>query len=177
VAPRKRQTQALKAETTPDISIPADGIGHNGPSDEVCTQALTAIQEQWRKKEIAKEEYQAENARYRQSIKDARAKGLNGDSVLDMVRVWQSDPADVTERLQQQIRYSRLMGMPIGTQAEFFEPATHGSPYELGKQKVQGRRRTGSRTMAKNNPYPKGGWQAREFERGWLEGAREQEAR
>jgi hypothetical protein len=174
---RKRQTQALKAETEDSIIAPDAGIGHNGPSDEVCTQALTAIQEQWRKKEIAKEEYQAENARYRQSIKDAKAKGLNGDSILDMVRIWQQDPDDITERLTQNIRYCRLMGMPLGTQLEIFEPATHGSPYELGKQKVEGRKRTGSRTMAKNNPYPKGGWQAREFERGWQEKAREQEAR
>jgi len=168
------RAQALKAEAPEDISIPSGhGIGHNGPSDEDCIAALNAIQEEWRKKEIAKEEMQEANGRYRAAIKDAKAKGLNSDAILDMVRVWQSDPDDITERLQQQIRYSRLMGMPIGTQLEIFAPATHGSPYELGREKVQGRKRTGTRTMNKSNPYPKGGWQAREFEKGWQEGAKQ----
>ena len=166
MARRKRQTQALDATSTEALVGP--------PTDDVCIEALNKVQEAWRVKEIKKEEAQEANGRYRAAIKDAKAKGLNSDSILDVVRIWQKDPDDVTQRWSDNLRYARLLGMPIGSQGELWaEPSRFGeAPYELGLQKVAGRKRVGARSMAKQNPYPTGGWQAREFERGWQEGAK-----
>lgn len=171
----RKRTQALKAEVSATPTAEIGALGHNLPSgpptDEVCTQALYAVQEQWRLKEIAKESYQESQGRYRASIKDAKAKGLNADSILDVIRVWQQDPDDIKQRWDDARRYAQLLGMPVGTQGEMFDQAYGAAPYELGKKKVDGRTRTGARSMNKLNPYPKGSWQAREFERGWREGA------
>lgn len=159
------------------IALSVDGgpppIGHNSELSEAeRVSELSKIQDHWRDKEAAKDAYQRENAVYRRALKDAKARGLNLDAILDMVRIWQSDPKDVAQRFKDTIRYCLDMGMPIGTQAEIFGDQDLGNPAELGREKVAGRKQTGTRSMEKANPYPKGSWQAREFERGWIEGAR-----
>ena len=167
-----RKTQALQQTPSETVADSPPPIGHNGPSDETCKAELKIIQDAWRLKEEAKVAYQGENARYRRCLKNAKAKGMNSDAILDVIRTWELDADDITQRIKDQVRYSRLMGMPIGTQAEMFEEGQTGNPYELGKSKVADRKQRGARSMDKANPFPKGGWQAREFERGWIEGAR-----
>jgi hypothetical protein len=146
-------------------------MGHNGPTDEIITGELKRIQDAWRLKEEAKQAYQGENARYRRCIKDAKAKGLNADAINDLIRDWEKDPDDNKQRIIDRLRYSALLGMPIGSQGEIFETAAYGNPADLGKAKVAGRKQTGRKSLDKANPYPKGSWQAKEFERGWVEGA------
>lgn len=147
-------------------------MGHNGPSDEVVLAELAKVNAAWRERLKAKEEYQSQNAIYRRCIQDAKARGLNPDAIRDAIHNLEQDPEDVTQRLRDQIRYSGLLGMPLGSQGEIFADQNMGSPADLGREKVAGRKRVGARSMEKANPYPKGSWQAREFERGWIEGAR-----
>lgn len=152
------------------------GIGHNGggPSDAVVLAELTMIKQTWGDRAQAKKEYESFNAIYRRALQNAKARGLNADAIRDVIHDLEQDPADIKQRLVDRLRYSSLLGRPIGSQGEIFAEAEVGNPMDVGRQKVQGRKRTGPRSMEKLNPYPKGSWQAREFERGWIEGARGQ---
>lgn len=92
----------------------------NGPDPETIASYFRKLQDQEDAVAAAKAPYDEERGRHRALVKAAKTDGVDTDALLRTLKAAKRDRNEVEAEERNFLRYSKLMGLPIGTQFDMF---------------------------------------------------------